>query len=417
MNSDHRMNTDEMYRCVKCGLCLMTCPVYREVLEEAASPRAKVQLIKHYAENDLQASERFNEIVSRCLMCGTCTVNCPSGVRHDVLFMRMRSSLVDDFGQNWIKKVIFHFLTHDNQLRWASKFAALGHNSVLDRLVQQVNLGHLSIKKLPRFSKTPFRDRTADILEPLVPVQGTVLYFTGCGTNYVYDQVGQATVGVLRRMGFQVEIPKNQTCCGLPLFFQGNVEKPLPMILKNIELFNRSRIAAVVVDCATCGSALRKEYAEVLTASKIDAAGARQLAGRVKDISEFLWEHLDLLRPLLKSQPEETVVTYHSPCHLRNAQGVNSQVEGLLQQLPGVRYIRSADFDSCCGGGGTFFYDHPDISQGIVRKKIANARATRAENWATGCPGCRLNLSANLEDSDPIEVVHPVEVVAAALKD
>jgi glycolate oxidase iron-sulfur subunit len=417
MNAKPRMDADDVYRCVKCGLCLMTCPVYREVLEETAGPRAKVQLIKHYAENDLPPSERLNEIVLRCLMCGTCTSNCPSGVRHDALFMRMRSSLVDDFGENWIKKVIFHLLTHDNQLRWAAKFAALGRSGALDKLVQQVKLGHVALKKLPKINKTPFRSRMAEVIEPLSTARGTVLYFTGCGTNYVYDEVGRATVAVLHRMGYRVEIPKDQTCCGLPLFFQGNAEKSLPMILKNIKIFNRRDIAAVVVDCATCGSALRKEYAEVLAASGIDPEGAGQLAGRVKDICEFLWEHMDLLRPLLRSQPKETVVTYHSPCHLRNAQGVNSQVEDLLLQLPGVRYVKSADFDRCCGGGGTFFYDYPDISRRIVEKKIANAQATGAQKWATGCPGCRLNLSANLPDRDPIEVVHPVEIVAAVLKD
>ncbi|UCF91517.1 MAG: (Fe-S)-binding protein [Desulfobacterales bacterium] len=410
------MEAEEVHRCVKCGLCLVTCPVYQELREESASPRAKVQLIKHYAARDLPTSPHLSELVSRCLMCGSCTANCPSGVRHDSLFRRMRSDLIDDYGENWKKKVLYHFLTHAAQLHWASKFAAFGRNVVLEKIAQEVKIGNIPLKRLPKFNQKPFRDQIADVIEPLGKPRGRVLYFTGCGTNYIYADVGRATVQVLQRMGYRVGIPKDQVCCGLPLFIQGSVSKTKENILKNIALFTRPDIDAVIVDCATCGSALRHEYPAVLADLQTDTREALELSRKVKDIGEFIFDNVEHLQPFLKATASPTIVTYHSPCHLRNAQGVKTHVEQLLEALPPVDYIRSVDFDSCCGGGGTFFYDHPNLSQRIVAKKIENAKATGARLLATGCPGCRVNLAGNLEETDAIEVVHPIQVVELGLK-
>ena len=36
---------EQVYSCIKCGLCMNTCPVYRQLYFEVASPRGKVQLI------------------------------------------------------------------------------------------------------------------------------------------------------------------------------------------------------------------------------------------------------------------------------------------------------------------------------------------------------------------------------------
>jgi glycolate oxidase iron-sulfur subunit len=241
--------------------------------------------------------------------------------------------------------------------------------------------------------------------------RGTVLYFTGCGTQYAYDAVGHAIVRVLRQLGFRVEIPQGQVCCGLPMFFHGNLKQAQPNLLRNIELFNRTGIVAVVVDCATCGEALKKVYATVLAELGQDSAPALELAGKVWDITEFVCEHYELLEKHLLASATAVPVTYHSPCHLRNSQAA----ESLLERLPGVDYIRADDRDDCCGGGGTFFYDFPDTARQMAARKIDNARATGARLWATGCPGCRVNLAGNLEDRDRIRVLHPVELVAMQL--
>jgi glycolate oxidase iron-sulfur subunit len=81
-----------------------------------------------------------------------------------------------------------------------------------------------------------------------------------------------------------------------------------------------------------------------------------------------------------------------------------------------VEYHRAPDWDACCGGGGFFFNEFPDISKKMVDGKIAHAIASGATSWATGCPGCRVQLSGNLPRKGMLNVCHPVEIIARGLK-
>jgi len=409
------LKAPEVLQCSKCGACLPVCPVYRQKMEEGASPRAKVQLSKHYTEQNLATSNHLSTLINRCLMCGNCTAACPSGVEHLSLFMRMRSYMATDHGERWHLKVLYHFLSHEQQLRLASRFAKLGRNHMLNYLAREFKIGNIPAKRLPQFNKQPFREQIDEKIIPNTPSRGTILYFTGCGTNYVYDQVGHSLCHILKIMGFQVEIPKSQVCCGLPLFIHGNLKKAATNIETNIKLFNRDDIVAVVTDCATCGSALHKEYGLVLKELGLDTEAAEELSSKVRDISEFILANYELLKPHLNCQAPRQKVTYHMPCHLRNGQGVITEIETLLKRLPHVDYTRAEDYDKCCGGGGTFFYDHPETSHQIVTDKIKNAKATGADLWVTGCPGCSINLSGNLQEEDNISVEHILLLIEQGL--
>src|SRR4030043_1039954 len=119
-------------RCNKCGLCIPACPVYQQVLMEAASPRGKVQLVKSFLEGDVELSKRFKEIILTCLLCENCVVNCPSGVRHDHVFTDLRGELVRRYGLDWKKRLIYKLLTNEKFLHSFSVFAKLGGNWLLE---------------------------------------------------------------------------------------------------------------------------------------------------------------------------------------------------------------------------------------------------------------------------------------------
>jgi glycolate oxidase iron-sulfur subunit len=410
------MKADEAYQCGKCGLCLTTCPVYRVTREETTAPRAKVHLIRSYAEARLPATDRMQEKLQCCLMCGTCTAMCPGGVHHDTLFMRMRSEMGTRRGQSREVKALGAILPRESRLRMASQAARLGTSSLAQRIIGRMRIGNIPIENFPTPNRTPFRDQVPAVIEPAGEPAGTVAYFTGCATNHIFEGTGHAAVKVLQRMGYRILLPKDQGCCGLPLFFHGDIEHARGTILTNIDALRAIACDAVLVDCATCGSALGHAYPQLMDEMKLSADPARQLAAKVWDMGEFILEKFSHLEPHLdRSKPMEKV-TYHLPCHLKNHGKGKSMVETLLARLPHVDYQRAPDWDACCGGGGFFFNEFPEISKKMVDAKIDSVIQCGAQSWATGCPGCRVQLSGNLPRKGMIDVCHPVEIIARGLK-
>ena len=409
------MKADEAHQCNKCGLCLTACPVYRVTREETGAPRAKVHLIRNYADGRLTASDRMQDKIECCLMCGSCTAMCPGGVHHDVLFMRMRDEMGARCGQSPEMKALGVILPWENRRRLAATAARLGATSLVQRIIGRMRIGGIPVENFPIPNRIPFRDQVPGAIEPNGPVRGTVAYFTGCATHHVFEKTGHAVVEVLRRMGYRVLIPAGQGCCGLPLFFHGDIERSKDAIQSNMDAFWQADCDAVVVDCATCGTALGHAYPLLMKEMGLGDARARRLAEKVWDIGELILENFEYLEPLLSPERHRLRVTYHAPCHLRNHGRGKAMVEHLLERLPYVDYRRAPDRDDCCGGGGMFFNAYQEISKQMVDAKIRNAAATGAQIWTTGCPGCRVQLSGSLPRKGMFAFCHPVEVVSQAL--
>ena len=149
------LNVNEAYNCGRCGLCLTTCPVYRQELDETVSPRSKVQLARLVAEGGLSQSAQLMQIFSVCINCGNCTTACPAGVLHGPLFMRLRSLLGDQFGHSWTMRLLFHLLTHEQQLLLAARIARFGRNVVLEKLGNDLVIGEIPLKQHSAYEPAP----------------------------------------------------------------------------------------------------------------------------------------------------------------------------------------------------------------------------------------------------------------------
>ncbi len=79
-------------------------------------------------------------------------------------------------------------------------------------------------------------------------------------------------------------------------------------------------------------------------------------------------------------------------------------------------YTPTPDEAECCGGGGTFFYEHPKTAQKIMDKKIRHIKEMKPKYWLTDCPVCRINLAGNLYKPENIQVLHPITLIYNALK-
>jgi glycolate oxidase iron-sulfur subunit len=265
-----------------------------------------------------------------------------------------------------------------------------------------------------------------DVARPEGAVRAKVLYFHGCATNYLYGDIGLAVVDVLNRMGVEVIIPREQTCCGLPIVMSGDRKTSLKCIRSTLDIFARRDVDAVVVDCATCGAALKNEYAHLLLdlrqlggdVKDEEIKAAELLASKLKDVTVFIEEHRDWLpamKPAMKEGGPPLRVTYHDPCHLIKGQKISTQPRNILKSLPGVEYVELPGAGDCCGGGGSFQVEHADISRKITKRKVDNIQDTKATILATCCPGCNLTISNHLDPARGVRVMHPVQLLQAAL--
>lgn len=126
--------------CGKCGICLAVCPVYAILKEEQASPRARIQLIKAFKSKRLPASPLLKELVAKCLMCGSCAANCPSGVDHYSQFMEMRSRLIEELGDRVEIRGLVYLLAREQRLRLAMGAARVGQAVIPSRFQKNTGL-------------------------------------------------------------------------------------------------------------------------------------------------------------------------------------------------------------------------------------------------------------------------------------
>jgi glycolate oxidase iron-sulfur subunit len=400
--------------CGKCGICLAICPVFKVLKEEQASPRARIRLIKAYKDKKLPSSPLLKELISKCLMCGSCTANCPSGVDHYSRFMEMRSRLIEEQGDRVEIRGLVYLLAKEQRLRLAMGMARLGQGIIPGVFQKKYRLGNIPVNKYPRLNTRPFRSTVGEEIAPEGEARGTVLYFTGCATNHIFAETGRSTLRILSRMGYRVIIPKKQTCCSIPMLFHGGVEEARANILANVECLRREDVEAVIVDCPTCGSALKNEFPAMMRKFGLDDTAALAIAARTVDLMSFIYDHLDLLEFSGREAARRETVSYHLPCHLKNS---FVSAERVLKSIPEISYVQTPDAGGCCGGGGTFFYEYPEVSGAMAAARIENVRKTGAAVWLTDCPVCRINLAGQLSEEDGITMLHPVTYLAKMLRE
>ncbi len=408
------MNLEKGGTCGKCGICLTVCPVFKVLKEEQASPRARIQLIKAFTDNKLTSSPLLKELISKCLMCGNCAAICPSGVDHESQFMEMRSRLSKQQGERLEIKGLVYLLAKEQRLRLAAGVARLGQEILPDSFQRKHDLGNIPIRKYPRLNRKPFRKTVPEINPPKGKPRGTVLYFTGCATNHLYAETGEATLHLLTSMGYTVIIPQKQTCCSIPMLLHGGEAQAQQNIQQNIDCLHQQDVEAIIVDCPTCGAALKNKFPAMMRKYGREDGPAMEVSAKVVDLMSFVYERLDQLdrKKTATKLTGQKPVTYHTPCHLKNNFTSAARV---LEAIPEIEYHPAADSTACCGGGGTFFYEYPEVSAKMGRSKIENARKTGAKIWLTDCPVCRLNLSGQLDDGDTITMMHPAMYLAKLL--
>ncbi|MHB1125949.1 MAG: (Fe-S)-binding protein [Bacillota bacterium] len=405
---------EQIKKCVRCGQCRSVCPVFREIGNETVAPRGQVFLTQMLRDGEIQPSEKAAEKANLCLLCESCSRECPSGIPVHELVIATRSYLAEHL-EPTIKRRVFRNLWTDagrvQFLRWLLRcYQATGFRS----LTQKILPGELA--KIEGLLGPVPKKNARSLLRQVSAAQGKrkfrVGYFLGCATDLFYPEVAQATVEVLARNGCEVVSPINPGCCGLPHIACGEEKTARQLATANIQAFEKSGVDAIISDCASCSSMLSGHYGLLFHGTVMEER-AKAFAGKVYDVNVFLMDHLEINKDF-GAIPEVTV-TYHDPCHLVKAQKISAQPRKVLQMVPGVTLKEMVGADECCGGAGTFGLDHYELSMGILKRKMKSIQDTGAELVTTSCPACSSQLRYGLEQHKlPSQVVHPVQLLNKA---
>jgi L-lactate dehydrogenase complex protein LldE len=237
----------------------------------------------------------------------------------------------------------------------------------------------------------------------------TIQLFATCILDTLYPETGEAVVRVLERAGVRVEFPPDQTCCGQPAFNAGMRAQARQMAIHTIRVFEAAP-GRVVVPSGSCAAMIRHSYPELFARDAEWLPRARALAARTYEFSEFLVDQLGVTD--LGAQFSGKI-TYHSSCHLLRELNVDRQPRLLLSKVNGAEFVELPQTTECCGFGGVFSVEHPEISAEMLRRKLANVEASQAPVVVSCDAGCVTNINGGLHRSGmPQRAVHIADILA-----
>lgn len=406
--------SDSIYnQCIRCGLCLPTCPTYLETLTETSSPRGRISLIKSVGEGHLDLlSPGFVHQMSECLDCRACEAVCPSGVHYGQLVETARTQInrAAQRPPSFLLRTLFGNL---GAMRFAATLLRIYQRSGLQALVR--GSGILRLMKMqdleamaPRISDEFFVARGQRFDTP--GTTRTAFLHAGCIMHVAFADVHHATVRMLQRAGFNVVVPAAQGCCGAITVHAGEMQSGRELAKVNIEAFEKSGAGVYVINAAGCGSTL-KEYGEMFATDPDWAARANAFSASVRDISELL-DEAGIPKP---DAAVNLRATYQDACHLAHAQRITSAPRRLLAQIPGLQLTEMKESSVCCGSAGIYNVTEPEMAARLGRRKVENIRSTDADLVITANPGCAIQIANGLRATGkPVAVKHIVEVLDSA---
>ena len=214
-----------------------------------------------------------------------------------------------------------------------------------------------------------------------------VYFFATCLGGMAYSNTCINAIKILQKAGLEVVFKKDQTCCGQPSYNSGYYDESRKVALYNLELF--SEPYPIIVPSGSCTGMMRHDYLELFE-GRNEYDRMKEFCSRVYEMSEFLVEKLSFLPDDLG---DKTSVTWHSNCHATRVAKCIPSAKKLIRSLKNVTLHELEREEECCGFGGTFSIKEPEISEAMVKEKIADIQARNVEYLLAGDAGCLLNIS------------------------
>ncbi len=220
--------------------------------------------------------------------------------------------------------------------------------------------------------------------------------FIPCTVDLFLPKIGEAVVSLLRRVGVNPIYHENQTCCGQPAMNSGYQEEARKIAKHFISVFGEDEV--VVSPSGSCVCMVKHHYPELLESEPDWLRRAEALSSRIYELSQYLVDVLKV-EDLGASFPGK--VTYHESCHILRGLGVSAQPKKLIGAVKGAELVPLNNANSCCGFGGEFANEFPEISGSMLQDKVENYVSSGADLLLLSEPGCLLNIGGYLHRNHP----------------
>jgi len=236
----------------------------------------------------------------------------------------------------------------------------------------------------------------------------TVQLFITCLVDSFYPETGEAIVSILRRLGVTVEFQHDQTCCGQPTFNAGLRAEARPIIEHTIRVFEATS-GDIVIPSGSCAHMIKHGYPELFQDDPVWLPRAQAIGNRVYEFTEYL---VDVLGVTDLGARWDGVLTYHSACHTLRGMKIDRQPRLLLANVRGAHIVELPHIEDCCGFGGIFSVEHPELSAEWLKRKIHNLELTQSPTMVVTESGCLMHIAGGLHRQKKEQrVIHIAEVL------
>jgi len=239
-----------------------------------------------------------------------------------------------------------------------------------------------------------------------------IALFVPCYVDQFFPEVAKASLQLLQKLGCEVDMPPDQTCCGQPLANSGMEQEAKAIYHHFVKTFDKYDY--IVAPSASCVYHVKHHYDVIPQTEEV-----RRIRANTVDICSFLADTLQV-KELDAKFPHK--VGIHQSCHgLRGLQMARptelmippfSTWRSLLDMVQDIEIVPLDRMDECCGFGGTFAINEEAVSVKMGQDRIRDHEKNGASFITSGDMSCLMHMQGIIRrESKPLQVIHIVEIL------
>ncbi|MEA2629281.1 MAG: L-lactate dehydrogenase complex protein LldF [Chloroflexota bacterium] len=389
-NGRTEMLDDPVFRdaltCIRCGACSNACPPFMAVggHQFGYIYNGPIGLVLTPFHHGIDKADLPNTL---CTQCNACQEICPV----DIPLPR---------------QILEHRRHGRKSLRKKALLGVWKRESVADQVLRAGAAFSGLVPAQPRLARVPFRDTVGG--SPQGDGKLPLTIFASCMVDRMLPQAAAALRQIADTAGYTVGFPKGQWCCGLIAANAGDFSGGAHLHDALAKSLGNSK-GPIVTPSASCFSAF------TIDAPDWGAAIDEPLRSRFRDSVRFVLELLSERPELAGRAARGPKIAYHDSCQTLRQLGLKNEPRRLLE-LAGYEVVDIPDIANCCGFGGTFSVEWPEVAARLAKWKLDAIAETGCTVVASDNPGCLIHIAtaARRRHLD-LRVAHVLELVAEQL--